>query len=47
MKRNYACSQILFHWLVFIAIVIAYAAMELKGFTPKGSPARVTMALVH
>lgn len=47
MKKNYSRSQILFHWLVFIAIVIAYAAMELKGFTPKGSPARVTMALVH
>jgi Cytochrome B561 len=47
MKRNYANSQIAFHWLVFIAIVIAYAAMELKGFAPKGSPSRATMALVH
>lgn len=47
MKKNYASSQILLHWLVFTAIAIAYTAMELKGFTPKGSPTRVTMALVH
>lgn len=47
MKRNYANSQIAFHWLVFIAIVIAYAAMELKGFAPKGSSTRATMAIAH
>ena len=47
MKRNYTNSQIFFHWLVFLAIVIAYAAMELKGFAPKGSPTRAAMAIVH
>jgi cytochrome b561 len=30
MNRNYASSQIALHWLVFVAIIIAYAAMELK-----------------
>ncbi|HFL1447170.1 TPA: cytochrome b [Enterobacter kobei] len=47
MKRNYASSQIALHWLVFVAIIIAYAAMELKGLAVKGSPIRVTMAIVH
>lgn len=28
MNRNYASSQIALHWLVFVAIIIAYAAME-------------------
>ena len=47
MNRNYASSQIALHWLVFVAIIIAYAAMELKGLAVKGSPIRVTMAIVH
>lgn len=47
MKKTYATSQIIFHWLVFIMVVITYAAMELKGFTPKNSPERATMALTH
>ncbi|WP_225084956.1 cytochrome b [Pectobacterium colocasium] len=47
MKKTYATSQIIFHWLVFIMVVITYAAMELKGFTPKNSPERATMALMH
>ncbi|MGG1905477.1 cytochrome b561 [Enterobacter ludwigii] len=47
MKRTFSRSQIIFHWLVFLTIVIAYAAMELKGFAPKGSTARATMAAVH
>ncbi|BBT70811.1 MULTISPECIES: cytochrome b561 [Enterobacteriaceae] len=47
MKRTFAKSQILMHWLVLILIIIAYAAMELKGFAPKGSPARATIALIH
>ncbi|EPY6886939.1 cytochrome b561 [Klebsiella sp. JB_Kp018] len=47
MKRTFSRSQIICHWLVFLAIVMAYAAMELKGFAPKGSAARTTMAAVH
>lgn len=47
MKRTFSRSQIICHWLVFLAIVVAYAAMELKGFAPKGSAARATMAAVH
>lgn len=35
MKKTYATSQIIFHWLVFIMVVITYAAMELKA---EGSP---------
>ncbi|MBN3068264.1 cytochrome b [Pectobacterium brasiliense] len=47
MKKTYASSQIIFHWLVFIMVVITYAAMEFKGLTPKGSSARAMMALVN
>jgi len=47
MKRTFSRSQIICHWLVFLAIVMAYAAMELKGFAPKGSAARATMAAIH
>ena len=47
MKRTFTPSQIIIHWLVFISIAIAYAAMELKGFTPKGSMARAILMLLH
>lgn len=47
MKKTFSRSQIICHWLVFLAIVVAYAAIELKGFAPKGSAARATMATVH
>lgn len=47
MKRKFASSQIAIHWLVFIAIVTAYAAMELKGFASKEGATRVMLALVH
>lgn len=47
MKRKFASSQIAIHWFVFIAIVTAYAAMELKGFASKGEATREMLALVH
>jgi cytochrome b561 len=47
MKNSYARSQIVIHWLVLILIVVAYAAINLKGFAAKGSPERATMSLIH
>lgn len=47
MNRKYAPSQILFHWMIFILIVLTYAAMELKGFVPNGSIARDWLKVAH
>lgn len=47
MAKKFASSQIFFHWVIFILIVVAYAAVELKGFAPKGSALRATIVSVH
>ncbi|HBE9081949.1 MULTISPECIES: cytochrome b561 [Serratia] len=47
MKKKFSPSQILFHWVVFILIVLAYATMELKGIAPKGSSAREWIKTLH
>lgn len=35
MQSKYTSLQITLHWLVFLFVVGAYAAMELKGFFPR------------
>ncbi|WP_434641496.1 cytochrome b561 [Klebsiella sp. I138] len=45
--KKYSRSQIALHWLVFLLIVITYAAMELKGLFPKGSTGRYWMGIAH
>lgn len=47
MNRKFAPSQILFHWTIFILVVLTYAAMELKGFAAKGSDIRELMKTIH
>lgn len=47
MAKKFASSQIFFHWVIFILIAVAYAAVELKGFAPKGSALRATIVSVH
>ena len=47
MKKTFSVSQITLHWLVFIGVVVAYTAIELKGFWPKGSVTREMLAQVH
>ncbi|CAM3642316.1 hypothetical protein YEEN111655_18565 [Yersinia entomophaga] len=32
MNRKFAPGQILFHWVIFILLVLTYAVMKLKGF---------------
>ncbi len=45
--RRYDGLAIFFHWAVFLLIAAAYAAIELKGFAGKGTPARSLAMAVH
>ncbi|HAT1622402.1 TPA: cytochrome b561 [Raoultella planticola] len=45
--KKYSGSQIALHWLVFLLIVITYAAMEFKGMFPKNSTGRYWMTTAH
>ncbi|PLQ02526.1 cytochrome b [Cupriavidus pauculus] len=38
---------IAFHWLMFVLVAVAYAAIELRGFTGKGTTARMVVMDVH
>ncbi|MFD2756605.1 cytochrome b [Comamonas terrae] len=44
---TYSRPLVLLHWLVFVAAALAVAAIEIKGFFPKGSPERAQMAVWH
>lgn len=44
---TYPRPLVLLHWLVFAAAALAVAAIEIKGFFPKGSPERAQMTLWH
>lgn len=39
MRDKYSGLQIGIHWLVFLLVVVAYAAMKLRGFSPQRSAA--------
>lgn len=47
MNKKFSPNQILFHWVIFILVVLTYAAMELKGFAAKGSDIRELMMTLH
>jgi len=48
MNKKYAGSQIFLHWLAFIAVVVVYCSMELRGFlAPHGSWQRPIFNLTH
>ncbi|ADM99677.1 cytochrome b561 [Dickeya dadantii 3937] len=47
MKTKYHSSQIVLHWLVLLLVIVTYAAMELRGFAPRGSSARALMSTIH
>ena len=44
---RYSGPAVFFHWAVFLLIATAYAAIELKGFLPKGSASRALSMSVH
>lgn len=37
MRSKYTALQISIHWLVFLLVVAAYCAMELRGFAPRSA----------
>lgn len=45
--RRYDGLAIFFHWTVFLLVAVAYAAIELKGFAGKGTPARSLAMATH
>lgn len=44
---SYSRPLILLHWLVFLAAALAVAAIEIKGFFPKGTPERAQLGMLH
>ena len=44
---TYPRPLVLLHWLVFAAAALAVAAIEIKGFFPKGTPARAQATALH
>ncbi|WP_213989580.1 cytochrome b561 [Sodalis sp. dw_96] len=47
MEKKYSPLQMGFHWVIFILIAIAYAAMELRGYAPYDSALRRGITLLH
>jgi len=45
--RRYSGAAVFFHWAVFLLVAVAYAAIELKGFTARGSAARMAAMTAH
>ena len=45
MRTKYTSLQIGIHWLVFLLIIVAYCAMEFRGFFPR--TARPTINMIH
>lgn len=45
MRDKYSGLQIGIHWLVFLLVIGAYAAMELRGFFPRS--ARPAINMIH
>lgn len=46
-SRRYDRLAVSFHWIVFVLVALAYAAIELKGNFAKGTPARALAMTVH
>ena len=38
MENKYSRLQISIHWLVFLLVIVAYCAMEFRGFFPRKIP---------
>ncbi|MGK3142195.1 cytochrome b561 [Pantoea sp. C2G6] len=47
MLNKYARSQIFFHWLTVLLLIIAYATIELRGLAEKGTWQRNAMMITH
>ncbi|WP_277972150.1 cytochrome b561 [Pantoea agglomerans] len=47
MLKKYARSQILFHWLTVLLLIVAYATIELRGLADKGTWQRNAVIITH
>lgn len=47
MREKFAASQIALHWLTFLLIVVAYSAIELRGFVQRGSWQGYALIITH
>lgn len=46
-EYRYGRASIALHWAMFLLIALTYAAIELRGFWPKGTPTRDLMKTLH
>ncbi len=46
-RTEFGSLAVLFHWIMLVVIGAAYASMEFKGLTPRGSAQRATLAAWH
>ncbi|AZG12331.1 MULTISPECIES: cytochrome b [Cupriavidus] len=44
---RYESTAILFHWLMFVLVAVAYATIELRGFAERGTAARMIVMELH
>ncbi len=47
MKHSYSTSQISLHWLTASLLVVAYCAIELRGFAQRGSWQGYALIITH
>ncbi|TCV99671.1 cytochrome b561 [Biostraticola tofi] len=47
MKDKYGASQIALHWLTALLLVVAYSAIELRGFAQRGSWQGYALIIAH
>ena len=45
MRNKYTGLQITIHWLVFLLVIVAYCAMEFRGWFPRSD--RPLINMVH
>ncbi|BDD91305.1 cytochrome b [Pandoraea sp. XJJ-1] len=45
--ERYAPTSVFFHWVIALLIVIAYAAVIIKGYLPRGSAPRALSLTIH
>ncbi|MDU1756534.1 MAG: cytochrome b561, partial [Citrobacter sp.] len=43
MGNKYSSLQIGIHWLVFLLVIVAYCAMEFRGFFPRSDRPLINM----
>lgn len=43
MGNKYSRLQISIHWLVFLLVIVAYCAMEFRGFFPRSDRPLINM----